>query len=117
MRILVVDDNVDGATTLSRLLEALGYQARAATSGAQALAEGREFRPEVVLLDLGMPGMDGFEAAARMRSEPWGATARIIALTGWGQAEDKRRTAEAGFAAHFVKPLDLQALLPLLTKD
>ena len=116
-RILLVDDNVDAVQSLAKLLGLLGYDALATTSGAGALEQGPQFRPNVVLLDLGMPGMDGFETVARLRREAWGADVLLIALTGWGQPEDMRRTREAGFAAHFVKPLDLDALLDLLSAN
>ena len=115
-RILLVDDNVDAVQSLARLLDVLGYEPLVTTSGAAALEQGPQFRPDVVLLDLGMPGMDGFETAVRLRREAWGAGAVLIALTGWGQPEDMRRTREAGFAAHLVKPLDLDALLDLLSR-
>ena len=103
-------------SSLANLLGLLGFDTRAATSGADALREGPRFAPDVVLLDLGMPEMDGFETAARLRREAWGARALLVALTGWGQPEDMRRTPEAGFAAHLVKPLELPRLLELLEK-
>jgi CheY-like chemotaxis protein len=114
LRILLVDDNEDAVRSLEKLLNVLGHEARAATSGRAALAEGGSFMPDIVLLDLGMPEMDGFETAAAIRMEAWGAHVRIIALTGWGQQEDIRRTREAGFAAHLVKPLKTYDLLQLL---
>ena len=114
MRILLVDDNEDAVRSLEKLLNALGHDARATTSGRAALVEGGSFHPDVVLLDLGMPEMDGFETAAAIRMQAWGEHVRIIALTGWGQQEDIRRTREAGFAAHLVKPLKTFDLLQLL---
>ncbi len=114
LRILLVDDNEDAVRSLEKLLNALGHDARAATSGRAALAEGGSFHPDVVLLDLGMPEMDGFETAAAIRMEAWGEHVRIVALTGWGQQEDMRRTREAGFVAHLVKPLKTYDLLKLL---
>jgi CheY-like chemotaxis protein len=113
-RILLVDDNEDAVRSLEKLLSILGYDARSVTSGMDALAEGPGFQPDVILLDLGMPHMDGFETAAAIRGQPWGKDVRIIALTGWGQPEDMRRTREAGFAAHLVKPLKTYDLLQLL---
>ena len=113
-RVLVADDNLDAAEALATLLEALGHEVRVAHDGAQALATGRDFEPEVVLLDLGMPVMDGLEVARRMRQQPWGAAARVVAVTGWGQQQDRARTAEAGFDAHLVKPVTDRDLLPVL---
>ena len=117
LRILLVDDNEDAVHSLEKLLTLLGYEARSTTSGADALVEGEHFCPDVVLLDLGMPDMDGFETAAAMRAKPWGGRVRIIALTGWGQQEDMRRTQAAGFVAHLVKPLKTYELLQLLQKN
>jgi len=115
-RILIVDDNEDAVFMLEKLMTALGYAARSSTSGSQALEVGAEFEPDAVVLDLGMPGMDGFETARRIRQEAWGEDVMLIALTGWGQPEDFRRTREAGFHAHLVKPLELDQLLSLLTR-
>jgi signal transduction histidine kinase len=115
-RILVADDNLDAAEALSTLLQALGHEVRVAHDGAEALEVGGAFEPEIVLLDLGMPVMDGLEAARRMRQLPWGALARVVAVTGWGQQQDRARTAEAGFDAHLVKPVTDLDLLPVLTE-
>lgn len=114
LRMLLVDDNEDAVRSLEKLLALMGFEARSATSGRAALEEGAHFRPDVILLDLGMPEMDGFETAAAIRRQPWGRDARIIALTGWGQPEDIQRTQAAGFAGHLVKPLQTEALLALL---
>jgi PAS domain S-box-containing protein len=105
-RVLVVDDNVDAAQSLAQWLEIRGDDVRTAHDGLDALRSAAEFRPEVVLLDIGMPGLDGYEAARRIRGEPWGADVVLIALTGWGQQEDRRRSREAGFDLHLVKPTD-----------
>lgn len=113
-RVLLVDDNVDAVRSLARLLTVMKYPVRAATSGAEALAAGGEHRPQVIVLDLGMPDMDGFDTARAIRATDWGAHARLIALTGWGSDEDRRRTAAAGFEAHLVKPLQIQDLIDLL---
>jgi len=113
-RILVVDDNRDSADSLGMLLKFLGADIHLAYDGASALDAMRIFRPSVVLLDLGMPGMDGFEVARRIRQMPRGDKLRMIALTGWGQAEDRRRSAEAGFDHHLVKPVDFSALQGVL---
>jgi CheY-like chemotaxis protein len=110
-RILVVDDNPDALRSVEKLLGLFGFVAAAARSGVEALEKGSTFRPDVVLLDIGMPEMDGFETARAIRAQPWGERVRIIALTGWGQPEDIERTRQAGFAAHLLKPLDIQHLL------
>jgi PAS domain S-box-containing protein len=117
-RVLVVDDSRDGADTLALVLNTLGAETRVAYDGNTALTAARDFRPAVVLLDLSMPGMDGYEIAARMREDPALRGVRLIALTGFGSEEERRRSSEAGFDAHYVKPVDaarLQALL-LTTK-
>ncbi len=113
-RILVVDDNEDAAASLSALFSALGHQVATAHSGQEALAAGPAFLPDVVLLDIGLPDISGNEVASRMRLEPWGKTATLVALTGWGQADDRKRSAAAGFDHHFVKPVDLDVLERLL---
>jgi PAS domain S-box-containing protein len=109
-RILVVDDNVEAATSLAVLLELLGQDVQLAYEGSEALATAETFRPDVIFLDLGMPTMNGYEVARRLRAQPWGNTVRLVALTGWGQEEDRRRTQAAGFDQHWVKPLDPTAL-------
>lgn len=111
--VLVVDDNQDAASTMSLLLQLSNHTVRTANDGASALAAVAERRPQLVLLDLGMPGMDGFEVAYRLRAEP-GAPLVIAALSGWGQRSDRDRTTEAGFDRHLVKPVstdDLERLL------
>ena len=104
-RVLIADDNHDAAVALSLLLELDGHDVRTVFDGQEALAVGDSFVPEVVLLDLGMPKLDGYDAARRMRERPWGRTARLIALTGWGQPQDRTRSAAAGFDVHLVKPV------------
>jgi PAS domain S-box-containing protein len=113
-RILVVDDNVDAALTLDLLLRSLGHESRVAHDGARALEIAREFRPEVILLDIGMPGMDGYEVARRLRGMNHGLTFRIVAVTGWGQEADRARAKEAGFDVHLVKPVDVAVLAKVL---
>jgi CheY-like chemotaxis protein/two-component sensor histidine kinase len=108
-RILVVDDNADAADTLALLLESHGAKARAVYGGAAALAALPAFAPGVVLLDLGMPAMDGFDVARALRADG-NTDVRIVALTGWGQRADRERTRAAGFDHHLTKPVDLQAL-------
>jgi PAS domain S-box-containing protein len=109
-RILVVDDNVDAAVSLELLLKALGHEVRAAFDGSQALRMEAEFHPDVVLLDIGMPGLDGYQVARRLRAlrheQRDEQPLRIIAVTGWGQEADRSRSREAGFDVHLVKPVD-----------
>jgi signal transduction histidine kinase len=104
-RILVADDNGDAAGSLALRLELAGHEVRTAQDGLEALAIARSFEPQIVLLDLGMPEMDGYETARHLRRLAWGKRARLIALTGWGQQQDRLRTAEAGFDVHLVKPV------------
>lgn len=115
-RVLVVDDNFDGAQLLQMALDTFGYEARMAHDGPSALAIAAEFRPDVVLLDIGLPVMDGYEVARRLQAEPFGADVRIIAVTGYGQESDRRRSQAAGFVAHIVKPVDLAALQRTLSE-
>jgi PAS domain S-box-containing protein len=105
-RILVVDDNVDGAESLATLLELYGHEVRTALDGPAALAVADEFRPDVVLLDIGLPGMDGYEVARQLRAREAFRAARLIAMTGWGQDADRERSRQAGFDLHLVKPVD-----------
>jgi DNA-binding response OmpR family regulator len=111
-----VDDSKDAANSLAVLVQTWGHQARVAHDGSVALEIAREFRPEVVLLDLGLPGMSGFEMAERLRKEPGLEKSFLVALTGYGTEDDRRRTFEAGFDAHLVKPADLDELQTLLAK-
>jgi CheY-like chemotaxis protein len=113
-RVLVVDDNIDAAEMLSALLGALGAAVAVATSGMQALRVVSEFHPDVIVLDIGMPGMDGYEVARRLRALPDHAGTTLIALTGWGQEDDVARSREAGINHHLVKPPDLDALRDLV---
>jgi CheY-like chemotaxis protein/two-component sensor histidine kinase len=114
-RVLVVDDNVDSAESLAMLLQLGGHAVWMAHDGPSALVAAREHRPELVLLDIGLPaGMDGYEVARRMRPEAGLQRAVIVALTGYGQDEDRRRAAAAGFDHHLVKPVDAQDLLQLI---
>jgi CheY-like chemotaxis protein len=116
-RVLVVDDNADAAATLRMMLEVQGHDACAAYTGPAALEALEQFDAEVVLLDLGMPQMDGFEVARRIRATPRGGEILLVALTGWGQPEDRRRTAEAGFDEHLTKPVDAARLAAMLASD
>ena len=114
-RILVVDDNVDAAISVVKLLKLWGHDVQTAFSGADALEAARKFRPQIVLLDIGMPGMSGYEVARQLRAQPEFQSLVITALTGYGQAEDRRRSQEAGFNHHLTKPPDPFALAALLT--
>jgi len=104
-RILVADDNDDAAESLTLRLQLAGHDVRTAHNGAEALAIAGEFKPQILLLDLGMPKMDGYATAREIRKRPWGKHATLIALTGWGQEKDRQRTEEAGFDRHLVKPV------------
>ena len=115
-RVLIVDDNVDAAEGLARLLGLKGHVTSTAHSGPVALEALAGFDAEIVLLDLGLPGMDGFEVARRMRAMPGGAGLRIVALTGWGQEKDKARTRRAGFDEHLIKPIRAGQILALLAE-
>ena len=115
LRILVADDNLDSAESLAMLLTLEGNETRTAHDGIEALNVAAAFRPDVMLLDLGMPKLNGYEVCRRVRQQAWGKSILVIALTGWGQDEDKRRSLAAGVDAHLVKPVDLVALNKLLT--
>jgi CheY-like chemotaxis protein/two-component sensor histidine kinase len=114
-RILVVDDNEDSASSLAMLLEITGNETFIAHDGAAALEAAMEHRPEVVLLDIGLPTLNGYEVGRRIRDEAWGKDVILIALTGWGQEEDRRKSQEAGFDGHLVKPVNYPALMALLS--
>jgi PAS domain S-box-containing protein len=116
-RILVVDDNADAAESLQRILEIYGHTVHAAADGYAALEALETFRPTVVLLDIGLPQLDGYEVARRIRATPHGRNICLCAITGWGQAEDKRRAREAGFDEHMTKPVDLGALTALIARE
>ncbi len=113
-RILIVDDNEDSALTLTMLFEMTGDQTQTAHDGLQAIETAAAFRPDVALLDIGLPGLNGYEVAQHIRQQPWGESMILVALTGWGQIEDREKSSAAGFNAHMVKPVDHDALLALL---
>ncbi len=113
-RILVADDNLDSAKTLAMLLTAMGHEVRTAHNGLVAVEVADGFQPEVILLDIGMPIMNGYDAARQIRRQPWSGKTVLVALTGWGQDDDKRRAEDAGFDHHFTKPVDYAALAQLL---
>ncbi len=115
LRVLVVDDNVDTAESLAMLLTAVGHEVQTRYTGPDGLASGLAFDPDVVLLDIGLPGMDGYEVAAKLRASPHGEGLTLVALTGYGQESDKQRALASGFDAHLVKPVDFGLLQALLT--
>jgi CheY-like chemotaxis protein len=114
LKILVADDNADGADSLAMLLQAQGHMALTASDGRRAVELAEVFQPDVILMDVAMPHMDGMEATREIRSRPWGARVRIVAVTAWGQESERRRTLEAGMDFHLVKPVDPQTLSALL---
>src|SRR5262249_22306193 len=114
--ILVVDDNKDVADSLGMMLKLMGNDVHIVHDGYQAVKEAGSFRPELILMDIGMPKLNGYDAARRIRQQPWSQGMVLVALTGWGQDEDKRRAAEAGFDHHFTKPLNLTDLEKLLAQ-
>ena len=109
-RILVVDDNRDGAESLALLLRTGGHEVRTAHDGYEALEAARAFRPHIVFLDIGLPRMDGYEVARRLRKEPGMEKGLLVALTGYGQEEDRQKALAAGFNVHLVKPADIDTL-------
>jgi CheY-like chemotaxis protein/two-component sensor histidine kinase len=113
-RVLIVDDNRDSADSLAMLLEITGNKTYMAHDGVEAVEAIEKHQPEVVLLDIGLPRLDGHEVCRRVREQPWGKDIVMIALTGWGQEDDRRRSEEAGFNGHLVKPVDYDKLLELL---
>jgi CheY-like chemotaxis protein len=113
-RLLVVDDNKDAANSLAMLLRLQDHEVRVAHSGAEALEMATVYRPDMIFQDIGMPGMDGYEVARRLRRDPSLKNTVLAALTGWGQQEDRRRSAEAGFDHHLVKPPETRVLESLL---
>lgn len=115
-RILVVDDNKDSADTLGMLLRLMGNEIRTAYDGLEAIQVAESFRPDLVLLDIGLPKINGYDVARHIRQQPWGREIILVALTGWGQDEDKRSSRDAGFNFHLVKPLEIAALERLLAE-
>jgi CheY-like chemotaxis protein len=115
LRVLVVDDNVDSAETIGFVLRKMGHQIRTEYDGQSAVAAADAFRPDLILLDIGLPGMNGHEVAREIRQTPWGGTTTIIAVSGWGEESDKQQSREAGFDHHVTKPLDLEGVQRLLT--
>jgi CheY-like chemotaxis protein/two-component sensor histidine kinase len=116
LKILVVDDNVDSAVSLSMLLHLAGHQVRTAHDGHEGVRTAEEFRPNVALLDIGLPRMNGYDAARRIRAQSWGSDMLLIAITGWGQEADRHRSRDAGFDHHLVKPVSPITLMHMLQK-
>jgi CheY-like chemotaxis protein len=115
-RILVADDNADAANSLAMMLALMGHEVRTAHDGLEAVEAASAFQPDLILLDIGMPKMNGYDACRRIREQSWSKNAFIAALTGWGQEDDKRRSQEAGFNSHLIKPVEPAALEKLLTE-
>ena len=115
-RVLVVDDNIDSADSIAMLLQVSGHDVRVAYSGPDALETAAEYQPDIVLLDIGLPGIDGYEVARRLRSHAQLERVKLIAVTGYGQEADRLHSQEAGFDYHLVKPVDAQKLQDLLVE-
>jgi CheY-like chemotaxis protein len=113
-RVLVADDNRDAAESLAELLEIEGHETRLAYDGLGAVAAAAEFRPDVALLDIGMPHLNGYDAARKIREQSWGKGMVLVAMTGWGQQEARQRSRLAGFDAHLVKPVHPNTIVELL---
>jgi CheY-like chemotaxis protein len=113
-KVLVVDDNIDAQQGLTLLLELEGHQVITASDGAQGLELAATHRPDLALLDIGMPIMDGYELARRIRSQDWGRSIRLVALSGWGQPEDVSRAREAGFDSHLMKPVTFEVIAEMM---
>jgi DNA-binding response OmpR family regulator len=113
-RVLVVDDNTDAAESLALFLQAIGHEATTAADGHAALAAAESSRPDLVLLDIGMPGMNGYDVCRLIRAQTWGRGMTLAALSGWGEDEHKARAGAAGFDHHFIKPVDFDVLRRLL---
>jgi len=109
-RILVVDDNADSALSMAMMLSMMGHETRTAYDGEAAVRIAEDFRPHVVLLDIGLPKLNGYEVAQHIRQQDWGGAMFLVAVTGWGQDEDRRRAQDAGMNLHMVKPVEPAAL-------
>ena len=115
-RVLIVDDNRDSVETMATLIRLSGHEIEMAHDGETALKKAKSFKPEIILLDVGLPDMHGYEVAERLRAIPENKSLVIVALTGYGNEEDRRRARDAGFDYHFVKPVDFTALESLINK-
>ena len=116
-KVLVIDDNIDAADSIAMVLDVMGHEAKAVYDGVSGFSAAQEYKPDIVLLDLDMPNVSGYEVARQIKATAWGKTMLVAALTGYGQEEDRRETAAAGFDYHFVKPIDPKELQWLLAKD
>ena len=116
-RILVVDDNADAAESLAAILSLTGNETRAVNDGLQAISEAEAFRPDVMLVDIGMPRVSGHDVARTIRAKPWGSAPLLIALTGWTQESDRQRSHDAGFDLHLSKPVDPAMLQELIIRN
>lgn len=117
LRMLIVDDNRDAADSLGMLMQVMGNDTRVAYDGREALAVAAQFHPEIVLLDIGLPTLSGYEVARELRRRPGGGSMLLIATTGWGQPSDKEQSREAGFDHHLVKPVDPATLMKVLNQS
>jgi len=115
-RILVVDDNLDAADSLGMVLRMMGHEVHTAHDGLEAVGAASAFRPDVILLDIGLPKLSGYDAARRLREQEGGTEVLLVALSGWGQEEDRRLSKEAGFDLHVTKPVEFDALRRLLAE-
>lgn len=106
-RVLIADDNVDAAESLAMLIDSMGSKARVVHNGLAAVEAVEEFKPDVVFLDMGMPGLDGYQACAQIKAMPWATDVVLVALTGWGQEQDRVSSKAAGFSKHLVKPVSI----------
>lgn len=113
-RILIADDNEDSATAMAMIFKLMGNEVRMATDGLEAIQIAEAFRPELILMDIGMPEMNGYDACRQIRKQPWGDSIVIAALTGWSREEDQRHAQDAGFNHHLIKPIDPDCLEKLL---
>jgi len=116
-RILIADDNVDFAASLEAILAPLGYDVRVVHDGVEAQEVARHFAPQVAFLDIGLPGCNGYDLARSLRRSPATAATRLVAITGWGQEDDRRRSREAGFDLHLVKPIEPSQLVDIVDTD
>jgi len=114
LKVLVIDDNADVADALADLLQTEGHDTRISYGGAAGIEAAKQFMPDVVFCDIGMPGVSGHDVAHRLRAEPMPAQPLLVAVTGWGSEEQKRRTAQAGFDLHLTKPIDPRSVVDLL---
>ena len=113
-RVLLVDDNPDVVRSMARLLRSMGHEIEIALSGQDALVVAERFRPHIILMDIGLPDLNGYATAAAIRSKPWGHEVTLVAVSGWARAEDRRRAIDAGFDQHLLKPVDVDVLEAVL---